>query len=148
MCLLKYHLLMVHDGCFIYLFQFMSSYLYVLFDLILVQFSLVQFFFCLYINVDDTLLFLKKMCIFVCIRQNIINLYSLLESIHFNIVITHGNSIGAQKCLQIDGYELCCKNCCKTKNIYNTDTDVVKLFVVSSFFGFYHQNTRICNGQR
>lgn len=36
----------------------------------------------------------------------------------------------------------------KTKNIYNTDTDVVKLFVVSSFFGFYHQNTRICNGQR
>lgn len=41
MCLLKYHLLMVHDGCFIYLFQFMSSYLYVLFDLILVQFSLV-----------------------------------------------------------------------------------------------------------
>ena len=39
--LLKYHLLMVIDGCFIYLFQFMSSYLYVLFDLILVQFSLV-----------------------------------------------------------------------------------------------------------
>ena len=49
------------------------------------------------------------MCIFVCIRQNIINLYSLLESIHFNIVITHGNSIGAQNVCGLTAM-----NCVKT----------------------------------
>ena len=78
----------------------------------------------------------KKMCIFVCIRQNIINLYSLLESIHFNIVITHGNSIGAQKCLWIDGYELCCKTAVKQK-IFTTLTLMLSncLFsLVSSVF--------------